>query len=110
MDVAQMNERRTPGIAAFQEWMLENSAVPSTPVSEEDPSHFPGVTHNVLAHNGLQQVHSSEWSLAYENAQNVLIGVSHFMSYIRSCKREVSLYQSVSHWLHCQGLGTNRKG
>ena len=105
-----MIERWIPGIGAFQEWMLENSIVASTPVSEEDPSHFPGVTHNVLAHNGLQNVRSREWGLAYENAQRVLTGFSPFVSYVHSCEREVSRHQSVSHGLHCQGLGTNRKG
>ena len=110
MGVAQMNERWIPGIGAFQEWMLENSIAASTPVSEEDLSHFPGVTHTVLAHNALQNVHLGEWSLAYENAQRVLVGFPPFVSYIHSCKREVSRYQSVSDGLHCQGLGTNRKG
>ena len=59
-DVAQMIERWIPGIGAFQEWMLQNSIVASRPVSEEDLSHFLGVTHNVLAHNGLLKVHSKE--------------------------------------------------
>ena len=94
MDVAQMNKRWIPGIGAFQEWMLDNSIVASsvTPVSEEDSSHFLGVTHNVLAHNGLQNIHSREWSLAYENAQKVLVGFSPFVSPIHSCKRGVSRY------------------
>ena len=95
-------DERDPGIGAFQEWMLENSIAESTPVSEED--------HTVLAHNALRNVHLGEWSLAYENAQRVLVGFPPFVSYIHSCKREVSRYQSISHGLHCQGLGTNWKG